>query len=278
MGIREYKPTSPGRRSGSVPDFAEITKWEPEKSLIEMLPATGGRNCHGRITCRGMGGGHKRYYRKIDFKRNKDGVKGKVEAIEYDPYRSAYIALIAYEDGEKRYILCPLGLKVGDTVESGEQVEPEIGNCMPLQNIPLGLVVHNIEMTPGGGGKLCRAAGCEARLLAKEGRYAHIALPSGEMRMVNIRCRATIGQIGNLDHQNVSLGKAGRSRWMGIRPIVRGIAKNPVDHPMGGGSAKGKGHIPQSPTGVLAKGGKTRSPRALSNRFILRRRKGKEKT
>jgi len=274
MGIRNYKPTSPGRRFGSVSDFAEITRRGPEKSLVEPLKKTGGRNAHGRTTSRFRGGGHKRKYRIIDFKRRKDGVPARVAAIEYDPNRSARIALLHYRDGEKRYILAPVGLKVDDLVESGEQVEPKVGNCMPLKSMPLGLTVHNVELVPGRGGQLGRSAGAGVQLTAREGRYAHLLLPSGEIRKVPVECRATIGQVGNLDHQNISLGKAGRSRWKGRRPHVRGTAQNPVSHPMGGGEGRsGGGRHPCSPWGKLSKGGRTRSPRKPSSRFIIRRRK-----
>ena len=277
MPLRFYKPTTSGRRGASVIDYKkELTRSEPERSLIERLPNTGGRNAHGIKTSRHIGAAHRRrFYRLIDFKRNKDGVPAKVAGIEYDPCRSCFVALLHYVDGEKRYILCPQGLKAGQTVISGESVEPDVGNAMPLQSMPLGSTIHNIELQPGAGGKMVRAAGGEARLMAKEGTEAHILLPSGEMRKVPIVCRATIGQVGNLDHENVVIGKAGRAWYMlRRRPVTRGIAKNPVDHPMGGGSAKGKGHIPQSPTGVLAKGGKTRKPKARTNNQIIRRRKG----
>lgn len=271
--MRKYKPTSPGRRFGSVLDFSELTTTEPEKSLLVPLPKTGGRNNLGKMTSRHMGGGAKRQYRIIDFKRDKDNVPAKVASIEYDPNRSAWIALLHYKDGEKRYILAPLGLKVGDTVISGEKAEPKVGNAMPLKNIPLGVDVHNVELEIGKGGQLARSAGSMVRVLAKEGGYVHLVLPSGEIRKVHENCRATIGQIGNLDHINVSLGKAGRRRHMGIRPHVRGVAMNPVAHPMGGGEGRAHGGRPPcSPTGVLAKGGKTRKKRALSNKYILRRR------
>ncbi|MBI3830009.1 MAG: 50S ribosomal protein L2 [Planctomycetes bacterium] len=277
MALRFYRPTSAGRRGASVIDYKqELTKGTPEESLIEILPNTGGRNAHGRLTARAITSmGRRRYYRKIDFKRAKDGVPARVVGIEYDPNRTCFIALLFYADGEKRYILAPKGLTVGQTVQSGETVEPDVGNAMPLRCMPLGSIIHNIELQPGAGGKMVRAAGGEARLLAKEGREAHIVLPSGEMRKVPVDCRATIGQVGNLDHQNIVIGKAGRAYFMTRkRPTTRGIAKNPVDHPMGGGSAKGKGHIPQSPTSVLAKGGKTRKPKARTNNQIIRRRKG----
>ncbi|MDP7033694.1 MAG: 50S ribosomal protein L2 [Planctomycetota bacterium] len=273
MGIKKYKPTSPGRRFMTVSDFAEITKTKPEKSLTVPLKKTGGRNNRGRITCRHKGGGHKRKYRLIDFKRRKDGVPAKVASIEYDPNRTARIALLHYRDGEKRYILAPVGLSVGDMVVSGEKVEPRVGNCMPLASIPTGMQVHNIEIHIGKGGQLVRSAGSVAQLMAKEGDYAHINMPSGEIRRIHLNCRATIGQIGNLDHQNINWGKAGRNRHRGIRPTVRGMAMNPVAHPMGGGEGRSKGHTPQSPWGQLAKGGKSRKPRKPSNKMIIRRRK-----
>lgn len=276
MPVRIYKPTTPGRRGASVLDYKkELTRGKPERSLVETLPATGGRNSHGRITSRHKVHTHRRKYRRMDFKRDKDGVPAKVASVEYDPNRSAFIALLHYADGEKRYILCPQGLKVGRKVVSGEKVEPETGNAMPLRSMPLGTVIHCVELQPGGGGKLIRAAGGQGRLLAKESGYAHIELSSGEMRKVPLACRATVGQVGNLDHQNVKLGKAGRAiHAKHRRPVVRGMVKNPVDHPMGGGAARRKGHIPQSPTGVPAKGGKTRRPKARSNKQIIRRRKG----
>ncbi len=278
MGIKHYKPTSPGRRHGSVLDFAEITRKEPEKSLLAPWKSSGGRNNLGRITSRRRGGGSKRKYRIIDFKRNKDGVPAKVASIEYDPNRSAFIALLHYADGEKRYILAPRGIQVGDKVYSGEEPDPEIGFqpgvCLPLAAIPLGLEVHNVELQPGKGGQMVRAAGMAARLSAREGKYAILILPSGEMRKVHVRCRATIGQVGNLDHQNVSLGKAGRSRHKGRRPKVRGVAMNPVAHPMGGGEGRsGGGRHPCSPWGKLAKGGKTRKKGKASDQFIIRRRR-----
>ena len=274
MGLRKLKPTSPGTRAVTLPDFKEITKTKPEKSLLRTLKKSGGRNNHGVTTSRFRGGGHKRKYRLIDFKRNKDNVPGVVKSVEYDPNRSARIALICYTDGEKRYILSPAKLQVGDTVMSGEKVEPKFGNCMPLENIPVGLMVHNIEMSPGKGGQIARSAGNSAQLSAKEGRYAIINMPSGETRKIFIKCRATIGQIGNIDHQNISIGKAGRNRWRGRRPHVRGVAMNPVAHPMGGGEGRaGGGRHPCSPTGKLSKGGKTRLKRKPSNKHIIRRRK-----
>jgi len=276
MAVIQYKPTSPGRRAGSISDFAEITyKYEnrPVKSLVEPHKKTGGRNHHGKITSWQRGGGHKRMYRIIDFKRNLDNKPGKVLEIQYDPNRTCHIALIEYEGGEKRYILAPLGLKAGDVVESGAKVEPKVGNCMPLSAVPVGMEVHNIEMLAGQGGKIVRTAGGQASLLARDDRWATIQLPSGETRQVRVECRATIGQLGNLDHQNVSLGKAGRHRHMGVRPHVRGKAMNPVAHPLGGGEGRSNGgRHPCSAWGRLAKGGRTRSPRARSNRRILRRR------
>lgn len=274
MGIIYYKPVTAGRRFASVSDFSEITKTKPEKSLLEPLRKTGGRNTEGKITSEHIGGGSRRHYRIIDFKRKKDNIPAKVASIEYDPNRSARIALLHYVDGEKRYILAPDKLQVGQTIMSGNKVEPEIGNCMTLKNIPLGLDIHNIELRVGQGGQLVRSAGGVAKLLAKEGNYAHIVLPSGEVRKVFDGCRATIGQLGNLDHSNIRLGKAGRSRWKGIRPRVRGVAQNPVAHPLGGGEGRsGGGRHPCSRTGLLAKGGKTRKKKAISNRFIIRRRR-----
>jgi large subunit ribosomal protein L2 len=274
MGIKSYKPTTAARRFASVNDYAEVTKTSPEKSLLEPLKKTGGRNHHGVTTCRFRGGGNKRRYRVVDFRRDKDGITAKVCGIEYDPNRSAFIALLNYTDGEKRYILAPLGLKDGATVESGMSVEPKVGNCMPLATVPVGYEIHNIEIRPGCGGKLVRAAGNVARLVGREGDYASVQLPSGEIRKFNITCRATLGQLGNVDHQNVTLGKAGRVRCRGKRPHVRGMAQNPHDHPMGGGEGRSKsGTHPCSPTGVLAKGGKTRRRKNATNAMILRRRR-----
>ena len=275
MPIKFYNPTSAGRRAGSVIDYkATLTKFTPEKSLTVGQRRANGRNHHGVITAKHTGGGNKRLYRIIDFKRQKDGVPAKVVAIEYDPNRSVFIALIEYTDGEKSYILAPNGLKVGQTVVSGPDAPPEVGNAMPLSNVPGGLEIHNIEMNPGQGGKLVRSAGGVARLGAKEGEWSVIILPSGEMRRVKSKCRATIGQLGNLDWINVSLGKAGRSRHRGIRPHTRAKAMNPIDHPMGGGEGRANGgRHPCSKTGVLAKGGITRSPRKNSEKLILRRRK-----
>jgi large subunit ribosomal protein L2 len=273
MALRQMKPTSPGRRGASGHTFEEVTKSTPEKSLLEPGRRTGGRNNNGRITCRHRGGGTRPKYRRIDFRRNKDNVPAKVAAIEYDPNRTANIALLHYADGEKRYMLAPQGLRVGQTVISGERVEPDVGNAMPLATMPQGMVIHNIEMQPGRGGKLVRSAGLAARLIAKEGKYAVVELPSGELRRVLLACRATIGAVGNAEQINISLGKAGRKRWMGIRPTTRGIAQNPCDHPMGGGESRSKGHIPRSPSGVLSKGGKTRRSKNESDHLIIRRRK-----
>ncbi len=276
MGVKIYKSTSPGRRNASVNDYAEITfrhKNRPEKSLTEPLKKKGGRNHHGKITARHRGGGNKRLYRRIDFKRTKDGQPAKVLEIQYDPNRTCHIALLQYPDGEKRYILAPLGLKAGATVESGPGAEPNLGNAMPLKNIPVGMDIHNVEMHPGQGGKLVRTAGGVARLMAREGNWAVVQLPSGEMRKVRVECRATLGQLGNTDHQNIKLGKAGRNRHRGWRPHVRGKAMNPVAHPLGGGEGRSNGgRHPCSRTGLLAKGGRTRNPRKVSNRRILRRR------
>jgi len=255
-----------------VADFAEISRKSPERALLAPLRKSGGRNNRGRVTSFQRGGGHKQRFRLIDFRREKDGIVAKVAAIEYDPNRSARIALLHYVDGEKRYILAPVGLNVGDAVMSGEEADIKPGNSLPLRHIPLGTMIHNIELKIGKGGQLVRSAGAAAQLMAKEGAYASIKLPSGEVRLVHQRCRATIGQIGNVDHENVSLGKAGRSRWLGRRPHVRGTAMNPVDHPMGGGEGRGKGNHPQSPWGVLAKGYKTRK-NVRTDKYILQRRK-----
>jgi large subunit ribosomal protein L2 len=277
MGIRYYKPTSPGRRNASVSDFSELTdkNKKPEKSLTEPLKKHGGRNNQGFITSRHRGGGHKRMYRLIDFRRNDhDGVPAQVTHIEYDPNRSARIALIVYPDGVKKYIIAPDGLKAGMTVNSGPAAEPKVGNCLPMSKIPTGMAIHNLEMQPGGGAKLCRSAGVSATLTAREGHWAQITLPSGEVRRMPAECRATIGMVGNPDHMNVTLGKAGRSRWLGRRPHVRGVAMNPNKHPMGGGEGRTSGgRHPCSPTGKLAKGGKTRRRRKPSNSAIIRRRK-----
>jgi len=276
MGIRVYKPTSAGRRNSSVNDYAELTTDKPEKSLCKRIKKTGGRNHHGVTTTRFRGGGARRIYRVIDFKRKKDGIPAKVATIEYDPNRNCFISLLHYADGEKRYILAPFGIKAGDRVESGQACEPKIGNTMPMSAIPAGMEIHNIEMRAGQGGKLVRGAGSAARIVAKEGNWVTVVLPSGEMRMIRKECRATIGRLSNPDHQNVRIGKAGRKRHMGVRPHVRGKAMNPVAHPMGGGEGRANGgRHPCSPTGVLAKGGKTRNPRNPSNKRIIRRRKSK---
>ena len=274
MGLKQYRPMTPGSRQRLAFDFSEITKHRPERGLTEALRKSGGRDNYGHETNINLGGGHRRRYRIIDFRRNKDDVPARVAAIEYDPNRSARIALLHYADGEKRYILCPDGLRVGAAVLSGNKVEPDPGNAMPLKNIPLGTVIHNIELQPGRGGQIARSAGIIARLLAKEGPHAHIEMPSGEVRRVNLECRASVGQVGNLDHQNEVLGKAGRSNWRGIRPHVRGVAKNPVDHPMGGGASRRHGGRPPcSRTGLLSKGGRTRKRKKYSNADILRKRK-----
>jgi len=275
MALISRKPTSPGRRFQTATDFAEITRSEPEKSLVRPLKKTGGRNCHGRVTSRYRGGGHKRRYRLIDFKRNKLEVPAKVASIEYDPNRTTRIALLHYADGEKRYILAPHDLRVGDTVVSSATADIKPGNTLPLSNIPNGTLVHNVEMKPGKGGQMARAAGSAAQLMAKEGKQAHLKLPSGEVRMVPVDCRATIGQLSNVEQENVSLGKAGRKRWVGKRPHVRGVVMNPVDHPMGGGEGKSSGgRHPCTPWGVPTKGYKTRKPKA-SDRYIVKHRSKK---
>ncbi|MCL6592997.1 MAG: 50S ribosomal protein L2 [Alicyclobacillus sp.] len=275
MGIQKYRPTSPGRRFMSVSTFEEITTDAPEKSLLEPLPKKAGRNNQGRITVRHQGGGHKRMYRIIDFKRNKDGIPARVATIEYDPNRSARIALLFYADGEKRYILAPNGLKVGDVVMSGPNADIRTGNALPLANIPVGTMVHNIELKPGKGGQLARAAGAAAQVMAKEGEYATLRLGSGEMRLVRLECRATVGQVGNLDHENVNIGKAGRSRWLGRRPTVRGVVMNPVDHPHGGGEGRAPvgRKSPMSPWGKPTLGKKTRKKNHPTDKYIVRRRK-----
>jgi large subunit ribosomal protein L2 len=279
MPVRRFKPTSPGRRSMSVSDFAEVTKARPEKALTEKLTKKGGRNNMGRITTRHQGGGHKRRYRLIDFKRTKDGVPAKVAAIEYDPNRSARIALLHYADGFKAYILAPAGLRVGSFVQSGTDADIKPGNALPLENIPTGTLVHNVELKPGKGGQMARSAGSGIQLVAKDGDYATLRLPSGEMRRVLLTCRATVGQVGNVEHQNITIGKAGRSRWLGKRPTVRGSAMNPVDHPHGGGEGKSKGgRHPVTPWGVPTLGKRTRGKHKESDKLIVRgRRRGKEK-
>jgi len=275
MGIKKYKPTSPGRRGMSVSDFAEITSTTPEKSLLAPLSKQAGRNNNGRITVRHQGGGHKRRYRVIDFKRNKDGVPAQVATVEYDPNRSARIALLHYADGEKRYILAPKGLEVGQKIESGPEADIRPGNALPLANIPVGTVIHAVEMNPGKGAALARSAGTSIQLMGKEGKYAILRMPSSEMRRVLITCRATVGEVGNSDHSNIRIGKAGRKRHMGVRPTVRGTVMNPVDHPHGGGEGRNKsaGRHPVTPWGVPTKGHRTRSKNKASNRLIIRRRK-----
>ena len=279
MPIRKPKPTSPGRRFVSYSDYAEVTKTKPEKTLVEGLKKSGGRNAHGRKTSRHRGGGAKRLYRKIDFKRRKDDIPAKVAAIEYDPNRSAYIALLHYADGVKSYILAPARLQVGATVVSGPTVEPSLGNALPLANMPVGTVVHNVELQPGRGGQMARSAGASVQLMAKEGGMATLRLPSGEMRLVRAECRATVGVIGNADHQNVKIGKAGRKRHMGVRPQTRGTAMNPVDHPHGGGEGSTTpGRHPVTPWGVPTLGYRTRKKNKDSDRYIVRgRRRGKGK-
>jgi large subunit ribosomal protein L2 len=274
MPLRKRKPTSPGRRFQSVSDFAEITTDKPEKSLVKPKPRTGGRNVHGRLTARNVGGGHKQKYRVIDFRREKDGIPAKVASIEYDPNRNARIALLHYVDGEKRYILCPARLAVGDMLQSGQGAEIRPGNALPMRYIPVGTVIHNVELKPGAGGKIARGAGMSIQLVAKEGDFATLRLPSTEMRRVPIDCRATIGAVGNAEAELVSLGKAGRNRWKGRRPHTRGVAMNPVDHPLGGGEGKSSGgRHPTSPWGK--KEGRTRAKHKTSDEMIIRRRRGR---
>ena len=272
MALKNFRPLTPTQRFKQTPAFDEITKDRPEKSLIEPLRKTGGRNNHGRLTSRHIGGGHKRKIRLVDFRRDKVGIPAKVAAIEYDPNRSARLALLHYRDGEKRYILAPLALKPGDTVMAGPTADILPGNALPLRSIPAGTTIHNIELQPGKGGQLCRSAGTSAQLVAKEGDMVTVKLPSGETRLIPMACTATIGQVGNLDHENISIGKAGRTRWLGVRPTVRGVAMNPVDHPMGGGEGRGKGNHPMTPWGKPTKGAKTRR-RKPSDRYIVSRRK-----
>ena len=276
MGIKKYSPRTPGLRFRTGSTFEELTKGkEPEKALTKGIKCYGGRNSRGRSTVAHRGGGHKRKYRKIDFRRNKDGIPGTVKAIEYDPNRTARIALIQYPDGDKRYILAPLYLEVGANVSSGPGSEILVGNALPIVNIPLGTIIHNIEMKPGKGGQIARTAGAGAQLVAKEGEYAHVKLPSGEVRLIPVKCRATIGQLGNIEHENISLGKAGRARWLGRRPRTRGVAMNPVDHPLGGGEGKSSGgRHPCSPWGKPTKGFKTRKKSKLSSKYIVKRKKG----
>ena len=273
MAIKKLRPITPGQRHRLAPRFDGVTKKEPEKSLLVTLKKSGGRNNKGRMTMRYIGGGHKRKVRQIDFKRNKYNVPATVKAIEYDPNRSARLALIYYADGTKSYIIAPAGLKVGTQVISGENVPPEVGNTLPLSSIPLGTIIHNIELTPGKGGQMARSAGTYVQLLAREGKYATIKLPSGEMRMVLTTCRATVGSVSNVDHMNETAGKAGRKRWRGRRPRVRGVVMNPVDHPMGGGEGRASGGHPRSRNGLKAKGQKTRTPKKYSNRLIISRKK-----
>lgn len=275
MAIKGYKPTSPARRQMTVSTFEEITKKTPEKSLTMNLKTSAGRNVHGRITSRHRGGGVKRRYRIIDFRRNKDGIPARVASIEYDPYRTAYIALLNYVDGEKRYIIAPVGVKVGDILESGEEADIKVGNALKLKDMPVGTTIHNIEMTPGKGGQIARSAGADAQLMAKEGKYAHVKLPSGEVRLISLECKATIGQVGNISHELITLGKAGKSRYLGRRPHVRGSAMNPVDHPHGGG--EGRTPIgrpsPMTPWGKKTLGLKTRNAKKKSSKLIVRGRK-----
>jgi len=274
MAIKLYKPTTPGMRHRTGYSFDEITSAKPKKSLLSSLNKSGGRNNHGRVTADHRGGGHKRAYRLIDFKRNKFGIPAAVAAIEYDPNRSCRIALLKYTDGEWRYIIAPLGLTVGDKIVSGTGVDIKVGNAMSLAEIPLGSAIHNIELKKGKGGQMVRTAGGSAQLMAKEGEYAHLRLPSGEVRLVRLECMATLGQVGNLENENISIGKAGRNRWLGVKPHSRGVAKNPHDHPMGGGEGKSSGgRHPCSPKGLLAKGKKTRKKKNPTSKFILKRRK-----
>ena len=274
MGLKSHKPTTPSRRHMVLSDFADITKSSPERSLVKAKKNNAGRNSAGRISVRHRGGGHKRRYRVIDFKRDKFGIPAKVAGIEYDPNRSARIALLHYADGEKRYIIAPAKLTVGATIMSGPDAEPAVGNALPLSKIPLGMSLHNIELVAGRGGQIVRSAGTSAQLMSREAEFAHIKMPSGEIRLVRTNCLATIGRVGNVDHNNIVMGKAGRKRWLGIRPTVRGVAMNPVDHPMGGGEGRtsGGGH-PKSPWGLLAKGKRTRNKHKQSNKYIVERRK-----
>ncbi|MCU0639103.1 MAG: 50S ribosomal protein L2 [Candidatus Krumholzibacteria bacterium] len=274
MALKKFKPTTPSLRYKTVTDYSELTKKAPEKSLLEPMKSTGGRNNSGHITMRRMGGGHKRRYRIIDFKRDKHGIPAKVAALEYDPNRSSFISLLHYSDGEKRYILAPHGVKVGDVLVSGADADIHPGNALPLEKIPTGLFVHNIEMISGRGGQLARSAGSYAQLMAKEGNYVSLRLPSGEIRMVRKECFATVGQVSNIDHENVTIGKAGRSRWLGKRPKVRGVAMNPIDHPLGGGEGRTSGgRHPVTPWGKPTKGYKTRSKRKSSDKYIVHKRK-----
>lgn len=273
MGVRKLKPVTPGQRHKIISNFDDITCTKPERSLLEPLKRSGGRNNQGRMTVRNIGGGHKRRYRIIDFKRNRDGMQATVKTIEYDPNRSARIALVCYTDGRKSYIIAPAGIQVGQVIMSGEGAEPELGNTLLLRDIPLGTTVHNVELKPGAGAQMVRSAGTGAVLLSREGKYAMLRLPSGEVRMVLVTCRATVGQVSNSEHGLEKSGKAGRSRWLGRRPRTRGVAMNPVDHPMGGGEGKASGGHPRSRKGLLAKGYKTRRPKNPSSKFIVERRK-----
>ncbi|MBQ2034320.1 MAG: 50S ribosomal protein L2 [Peptococcaceae bacterium] len=275
MAVKSFKPTSPGRRQMTVSAFDEITASKPEKSLLAPMKKKAGRNAHGCITVRHHGGGHKRQYRVIDFKRTKDNIPARVATIEYDPNRSARIALLNYVDGEKRYIIAPNGLKVGDVIVSGPESDIKVGNCLPIENIPVGTVIHNIELKPEKGAQLCRAAGTSAQLMAKEGKYATLRLPSGERRLVLVRCRATVGQVGNLEHEIINIGKAGRTRWMGVRPTVRGSVMNPNDHPHGGGEGRAPvgRKCPVSPWGKSAHGGNTRKKNNVNDKYIVKSRK-----
>ena len=273
MAVRKLKPVTPGQRHKIIGAFDTITASTPEKSLLEPIRKTGGRNNQGRMTMRYIGGGHKRKYRIIDFKRDKDGIAAVVDSIQYDPNRTARIALLQYEDGEKRYVVAPNGLQVGQTIKSGAGIDPEIGNTLPLAEIPLGTLVHNIELHPGQGGVMARSAGAYAQLTSRDGKFAILKLPSGESRMVLTSCRATVGTVGNVEHNLEKSGKAGRSRWLGRRPRVRGVVMNPVDHPMGGGEGRASGGHPRSRKGILAKGFKTRSKKKASNKYIVERRK-----
>ncbi|HGE72744.1 TPA: 50S ribosomal protein L2 [Candidatus Poribacteria bacterium] len=277
MANKTYSPITPGRRFMTTADFSELTKTEPEESLLVAKKSSGGRNNLGRLTARHRGGGHKRQYRIIDFKRDKHGIPATVKTIEYDPNRTVRIALLQYADGEKRYIIAPLGLTVGEVLMSGQEVEVKTGNALPLENIPTGIPIHNIELTPGKGGQIVRSAGCSAVIIAKEGGFARVKMPSGEVRLISVKCFATIGQLGNVEHDTISIGKAGRSRWLGRRPKVRGVAMNPIDHPLGGGEGKSSGgRHPVSPWGMPTKGYKTRKKKKLSNKYIVVRRNSKK--
>lgn len=276
MAVKEYSPITPGRRFMTSSSFSELTAAKPEKSLLKPLRKSGGRNCLGRMTSRHRGGGHKRQYRVIDFKRDKDDIPGKVATIEYDPNRTVRIALLHYADGEKRYIIAPIDLQVGDILTSGSDVEVKTGNTLPLSQIPLGVSIYNLEIVPGKGGQIVRSAGCSATMIAKEGNFARVKLPSGEIRLIHINCRATVGRLGNLEHEGISIGKAGRSRWLGRRPKVRGVAMNPIDHPMGGGEGKSSGgRHPCTPWGKPTKGYKTRNRKKASSKYIVIKRNQK---